>query len=235
MEYSQHREQEPLLAFSPTSLTDPGPHDFVITVFVTTSCPVKLAPAKTCLMLWVFLSQWDLFSVKLIAHKGGEGDRTTLLSSNGLTSLSELEPTERSHFPTSNYQSRQWVHGCVWKGQLPGAFRAVEWEQWKESQPGETHRCPVSSGIQTRLFKGHAQKLNRWPTVRFLEIQDIWKTLLALCSGSCTILSMPHSPNFTQHPVFWVVRMAALLGTSGCQGEQVLGDIIVVFQINISR
>ena len=84
-----HGEQEPLLAFSPTSLTDPGSHAFVITVFVTTSCPVKLAPAKACLVLWIFLSQWDLFSVKLLAHKGGEGDRTTSLSSTGLTCLSE--------------------------------------------------------------------------------------------------------------------------------------------------
>ena len=83
----------------------------------------------------------------------------------------------------------------------------------------------------------------KWVTnkaVRFLESQDIWKTLHPLCSGSClnfpsTIHSMPCSPDFTQHPVFWVVRMAALLGTSGCPCEQVLGDIIVAFQIDISR
>lgn len=191
---------------------------------------VELAWALLCCILWIFVSQWDLFSIKLPIHKGGVRDKEPPPPPHfpfaGLTSLKWIGAQRDFSLSTSPYQSMQWIQGHVWKWQLCGACRAAEWELWKETPPGETHKCPISSWIQTGLFKVIHR---RWTSdLQFdsfsLEVQtlkDFAFSALLFC------LNFPrhlHS-NFTQYPIHWAVRLASVSGASGCQGEHVfLGD-----------
>lgn len=137
---------------------------------------------------------------------------------------------------TSHFQSKQWIQGCVCKQQLPGASRAAEWEQWKEPQSGQTHKCPVSSWIWTGLFKVLQRCWTSDPQFNSfsLEIQTFQRLCILL---SLLLPDLPQYPtptpthsNLTQHPILWAIRLALVSRASGCRGEHVfLGDYCLPF------
>lgn len=148
---------------------------------------VELAWALLCCILWIFVSQWDLFSIKLPIHKGGVRDKGTPPSPSLSLCWSDQFKMNRSperfltfHFPLSKYavdpgacleMAAVWCLQGSWVGTVKGN------PTWGDPQ--------VSYFIlnSDRAVQGHTQKVNQWPTIWFLQFGGSdFERLCILCS-----------------------------------------------------